>query len=118
MGEARESGFEVDGRRVGEGEPAWLIAEIGINHEGDVGAARELVRRSAEAGADADKIDVALIEIGPGDAYARLEELRRIYPRARIIAIGQPAAPEIYDGVTPMPIKPDRLRSALTAEAA
>ena len=27
---------EIAGRRVGEGEPVFVIAEIGINHNGDV----------------------------------------------------------------------------------
>ena len=29
----------------------WIIAEIGVNHEGDVGLAEDMVRLAAEAGA-------------------------------------------------------------------
>lgn len=43
------------GRRIGHGEPCFLVAEIGNNHQGDVGKAREMVHAAAEAGADAVK---------------------------------------------------------------
>ena len=36
----------------------YLIAEIGNNHEGDVGVALELVREASTAGADAIKLQV------------------------------------------------------------
>ncbi len=72
----------------------------------------------APAGTAVDDIDVALVEIGPGDEFTKLESLRQKYPKARIIAIGQPLQPENFDGVTPVPLKPDRLRMALAVEAA
>lgn len=50
-----DSAFEIGGRRVGPGEPAYLIAEAGANHDRDLGVARELVDVAAEAGADAVK---------------------------------------------------------------
>jgi N,N'-diacetyllegionaminate synthase len=34
---------------------AWIIAEIGVNHEGDEAVAADLVRKAAESGADAVK---------------------------------------------------------------
>jgi len=42
-------------REVGEGRPCFVIAEAGINHNGDVALAAELVDAAAEAGADAIK---------------------------------------------------------------
>src|SRR5262245_36677566 len=42
-------------RKVGPGEPCFVIAEAGINHNGDAALARELVDAAAEAGADAIK---------------------------------------------------------------
>jgi N-acetylneuraminate synthase len=42
-------------RFVGEGESVFVIAEIGINHNGDLGVALELVDGAAQAGADAVK---------------------------------------------------------------
>jgi N-acetylneuraminate synthase/N,N'-diacetyllegionaminate synthase len=40
---------------VGEGEPCFIIAEAGINHNGDIGLARKLIDVAREAGADAVK---------------------------------------------------------------
>jgi sialic acid synthase SpsE len=45
----------IAGRRVGPGEPCFIVAEAGINHNGDVKLASELVHAAAEAGADAIK---------------------------------------------------------------
>lgn len=44
--------------RIGEGHPAFLIAEIGNNHQGDVDLARRLVDLAVEAGADAVKFQL------------------------------------------------------------
>ncbi len=35
--------FEIGGRRVGGGEPAYVIAEAGANHNRDLGIALELI---------------------------------------------------------------------------
>jgi sialic acid synthase SpsE len=42
-------------RHVGDGEPVFVIAEIGLNHNGDLGLARELINLAQQAGADAVK---------------------------------------------------------------
>jgi N,N'-diacetyllegionaminate synthase len=54
MSELRRS-FEIGGRLVGAGEPAYVIAEAGANHNRDLGMARELIDVAAEAEADAVK---------------------------------------------------------------
>lgn len=59
-------------------ERALLIAEIGNNHEGDVGLAEELIGLAAEAGADAVKFQAIIPEllVAP-DQTERLAQLRR-----------------------------------------
>jgi N,N'-diacetyllegionaminate synthase len=47
--------FEIAGRRVGGSEPAYVIAEIGVNHDGSFEDAAALVRVAANAGVDAVK---------------------------------------------------------------
>jgi N,N'-diacetyllegionaminate synthase len=47
---------EIGGRRVGAGERVLVVAEIGVNHDGDVGVALELVDAAAAAGAEAVKL--------------------------------------------------------------
>ena len=49
------SGFSVGERRIGAGAPAFLVAEAGVNHNGDVALALALVDAAADAGADAVK---------------------------------------------------------------
>jgi N,N'-diacetyllegionaminate synthase len=45
----------VGGRPIGDGEPAFVIAEAGVNHDGDVTVAHQLVDAAADANADAVK---------------------------------------------------------------
>lgn len=45
----------IGGRLVGEGRPVFVIAEIGINHNGDVAVAKKLIDAAVLAGCDAVK---------------------------------------------------------------
>ena len=47
--------IEIDGRRIGPGEPCYIIAEGGINHNGDLSLAKKLVDAAVQAGADVIK---------------------------------------------------------------
>src|SRR5262249_50215092 len=47
--------IRIGARAVGAGAPCFVIAEAGINHNGDTALASELVDAAAEAGADAIK---------------------------------------------------------------
>ena len=46
---------ELGSRKIGPGYSCFIIAEAGVNHNGDVGLARRLVDVAVEAGADAVK---------------------------------------------------------------
>ena len=48
--------IKINDKTVGDGNPTYIIAEIGINHNGDVGLAKEMVQAAWESGADAVKI--------------------------------------------------------------
>jgi sialic acid synthase SpsE len=54
--------ISVGPRKVGRGEPCFVIAEAGINHNGDLTLAKELLEAAAAAGADAFKIQTHLPE--------------------------------------------------------
>lgn len=45
----------IDGRRIADDEPAYVIAEIGSNHGGDVATACKMIQAAAESGAHACK---------------------------------------------------------------
>ena len=45
----------IGGRPIGDGHPCYVIAEIGINHNGDLDIAQRLIDVASEAGCDAVK---------------------------------------------------------------
>ena len=47
--------IEINGKRVGNEYPAYFIADIAANHDGDLNRAVDLIYLAAEAGADAAK---------------------------------------------------------------
>jgi N,N'-diacetyllegionaminate synthase len=51
-------GLCIDGRAIGAGRRTFVIAELGVNHDGSVGRAVELVSLAAAAGADAVKLQL------------------------------------------------------------
>jgi sialic acid synthase SpsE len=53
---AGQTRITIGQREIGPDRPCFIIAEAGINHNGDVKLASELVEAAAEAGADAIKI--------------------------------------------------------------
>jgi len=46
---------KIAGKMIGKGEPCFIIAEAGVNHNGDVNLAKKLIDVAKEAGADAVK---------------------------------------------------------------
>ena len=48
---------------VGDNEPCFIIAEIGINHNGDIEIAKKLIDASVEAGAQAVKFQKRTVEV-------------------------------------------------------
>jgi N-acetylneuraminate synthase len=49
------SAVRIGDREVGAGQPVYTVAEIGINHNGDVEIAKQLIGLAASVGADAVK---------------------------------------------------------------
>jgi len=51
-------GITIKGRTIGEGSPVFIIAEAGVNHDGSLNKALQLVDAAADAGADAVKFQM------------------------------------------------------------
>jgi len=48
---------------VGHSEPVFIVAELGINHNGDVKIAKQLIDKAVDAGADAVKFQKRTVDI-------------------------------------------------------
>ncbi|WP_431070972.1 N-acetylneuraminate synthase family protein [Microbacterium phyllosphaerae] len=94
----------IGSRVIGGGHPAYLIAEIGLNHNGDVDIAKRLIDVAAKAGADAVKFQKRTPEIStpehmrdvpretPWGTMSYLDYRRRVeFGRDEYIAIGDHA---------------------------
>lgn len=53
----------IGSRVVGEGQPCFIVAEIGINHNGDLDTARKLISAAMLAGCDAVKFQKRTVDV-------------------------------------------------------
>jgi len=60
--------FSIDGRAIGAAFPPFVIAEVGINHNGELAKALEMIQVAQRAGADAVKFQTFKAEEFVGDA--------------------------------------------------
>jgi len=59
--------FQIAGRAIGPVEPPYCIAEVGINHNGDLAIAKRMIEAAKAAGADAVKFQTFRAEEFCGD---------------------------------------------------
>ncbi len=86
--------FEIQGVRVGRECRPYVLAEIGINHNGDVGLGERMIRAAAESGADGVKfqtfraVDLAHPEKAPEqyELFSKVELDREAHERLRDVA--------------------------------
>ena len=88
----RQKGFAINGRPVGEDQPVFIIAEVGVNHNGSIEMAKKLIDVAKEAGADAVKFQMCdpvemVVKNAPKAAYqektahgeSHYDMLKRLY---------------------------------------
>jgi N-acetylneuraminate synthase len=63
LDDVKTSSVQIGDKTVGFGHPTYVIAEIGLNHNGDVNIAKQLIDIAAEAGCDAVKFQKRTPEI-------------------------------------------------------
>jgi N-acetylneuraminate synthase/N,N'-diacetyllegionaminate synthase len=72
---------ELAERKIGPGQPCFVIAEAGVNHNGDLAMAQELVRQAQKAGADCIKFQTFKAErVAAGMAPKAAYQLRSTNP--------------------------------------
>lgn len=54
--------LQIAGRQIGPGHPCFIIAEAGVNHDGDITEAVRLIDAAVQAGADAVKFQTFVAE--------------------------------------------------------
>lgn len=70
---ARE--VKIGNKWIGDDHPAYIVAEIGINHNGDLGIAKELIQAGRHAGVDAVKFQKRTPELCvPADQRNQMRE--------------------------------------------
>ena len=72
--------FPFGARRIGIGEPVLVIAEIGINHEGDAEVCARMIEQAAASGADAIKLQT----IDADRNYAPDTESHRLFKASEL----------------------------------
>jgi N-acetylneuraminate synthase len=66
---------KIGNRMVGDGHPAFVIAEIGINHNGDLGIAKQMIDAAVHAKADAVKFQKRTPDVAtPPDQQNQMRE--------------------------------------------
>ena len=66
---------KIDDRLIGDGHPTFIVAEIGINHNGDLDIAKQLIDVAKWAGADAVKFQKRTPELCvPEDQKEKMRE--------------------------------------------
>ncbi len=101
----------INGRNIGPGYPAYIVAEISANHNQDYNQAADLIKRAKEAGADAVKLqtytpdtitmdsDSALFRRSKSAPYMPGSTLHEIYSIAYTPWEWQPKLKELADSL-------------------
>lgn len=95
--------FQLGERRLGAGQPVFVIAEAGVNHNGDVDLAHQLIDAAAEAGADAVKFQT----------FAADRLVTRTAPKAAYQLSTTDAAESQYDMLKRLELSPEAHRVLL-----
>ena len=58
----KNKSIEFCGKTLGAGQPAFIVAEVGFNHNGDVELAKKMIQSASQNGADAVKLQTFIAQ--------------------------------------------------------
>ena len=58
----KNKSIQFCGKTLGPGQPAFIVAEVGFNHNGDVELAKKMIQSASENGADAVKLQTFIAQ--------------------------------------------------------
>jgi len=103
-------GIYIGDKKIGDGEPTFIVAEAGINHNGEVEIGKKLIEEAAKAGADAVKFQSYQTELFVSrtskhyDVFKKLElsedefrELSKYAKKHKLIFLSTPLNLEYVD---------------------
>ena len=79
-GSSPESFVLLGEQKIGSPNPVWIIAEIGINHEGSVETCARMIEEAARSGADAVKLQT----VDADESYAPGTESHTVFSKAAL----------------------------------
>jgi len=98
--------IQIGNRKVGFGQPCFIVAELGVNHNGDINVAKQLVDVAVKAGCDAVKFqtfkreksdfpDISMEEFQrfrniPNLSYDEFKEIKKYCDQKKIIFFSTP----------------------------
>ena len=54
--------IKIKNYKIGKNEPVFIIAEIGVNHNGDLGIAKQLIKEAVRCGVDCVKFQTFMAD--------------------------------------------------------
>lgn len=122
--------MKIGNRLIGDGNPIFIIAEIGSNHNGNMGQAKKLIDAAVESGADAAKFQSLKYDelyVPKKDSEMEqlfrqielkeewLEELSSYCDKKNIIFFSAPTYPKAVDLLENLNVKLHKIASPQTA---
>ena len=72
--------IKINNREIGGDNPTYIIAEMGINHNGSFDIAMKMVKEAAKCGVDAIKVQI----ISAGESYTRKSKSYSIFKKVEL----------------------------------